>query len=180
MPPAVHLEPFTAADVDRLLGWIPDAEFLMLWSGPFFRAPLTREQLLEYAASAQADPPPRRIYKAVHTPTAEVFGHIELYNFDERNQSATLGKVLVGQPQGRGAGLGTQMVNAALEIAFVDLGLHRVDLRVFDFNTPAVRCYQKAGFQIEGHLRDFRKVGEEYWSSYLMAVLAPDWFQARS
>ena len=71
------------------------------------------------------------------------------------------------------------MVNAALEIAFVELGLHRVDLRVFDFNTPAVRCYQKAGFQIEGHLRDFRKVGEVYWSSYLMAVLAPDWLQTR-
>lgn len=43
------------------------------------------------------------------------------------------------------------------------------------FNQPAIACYKKVGFQVEGHLRDYRKVGESYWSSYLMAILESDW-----
>ena len=32
----IRLEPFTEADVDRLIGWLPDAAFLIQWGGPGF------------------------------------------------------------------------------------------------------------------------------------------------
>ena len=42
----LELKPFTEDDCERLIGWIPDARFLMLWAGPDYSWPLDRKQLL--------------------------------------------------------------------------------------------------------------------------------------
>jgi len=62
-----------------------------------------------------------------------------------------------------------------LDIGFGELGLHRIDLVVFDFNTAAIKCYERAGFTREGHLREARKIGSEYWTLYQMSVLEQEW-----
>jgi len=46
------------------------------------------------------------------------------------------------------------MVDAVLAIGFDEIGLHRIDLGVFDFNTRAIRCYEKCGFVQEGLARE--------------------------
>jgi RimJ/RimL family protein N-acetyltransferase len=171
----ITLLPFERSDFPRLIDWIPSAEFLMLWSGPFFTYPLDEVQLEKYYRSGQTDPPLRKIYKAVDADINQVVGHIELNNIDWRNLSASISKVLIGVPAKYNKGYGTQMMQKLVEIAFFELHLHRLELRVFDFNQSAIRCYQKVGFQIEGHLRDYRKVEDSYWSSYLMSLLEPDW-----
>ncbi len=171
----IALEPFDLADIDRLLGWVPDDQFLMLWSGPFFTPPLDHSQMEAYCQSGQLDPPLRKIYKAVDRDSRTVLGHIELNNIDWRNLSATMSKVLVGEQRFQKQGAGTQMVARLLEIAFGTMGLHRLELRVFDFNQAAIRCYEKNGFLIEGHLRDYRRVDGAFWSSYLMSILETDW-----
>ncbi|MEJ5200790.1 MAG: GNAT family protein [Anaerolineales bacterium] len=172
---SVELKPFDRSDFGRLIRWIPNAEAMMMWCGPFFTFPLDVKQLEEYYQSGLINPPLRKIFKAVDAKTHEVIGHIELNNIDWRNLSATVSKVLIGEANWRGQGYGTQMVQQLLRIAFDELRLHRVSLYVFDFNQPAIACYKKAGFEIEGYLRDYRKVGETYWSSYLMAILESDW-----
>jgi hypothetical protein len=43
--PTIELIPFTAADIDRLIGWIPSLESLRLWTASSFDYPLTREHL---------------------------------------------------------------------------------------------------------------------------------------
>ena len=171
----INLQPFTRDDFDRLIQWIGSEEEMILWSGPFFTYPLDTAQLESYLQSGLQTPPVRKIYKAVVEASGEVVGHIELNNIDLRNQAGTLSKVLVGCSSDRGQGAGYQMVMGLLQVAFGQMHLHRMDLRVFDFNAAAIRCYQKAGFVIEGHLRDYRKVGDRYWSSYLMSILYPDW-----
>jgi RimJ/RimL family protein N-acetyltransferase len=46
---------------------------------------------------------------------------------------------------------------------------------VFDFNQAAIACYKRAWFTIEGRLREARRVGEEYWTLYLMSLLESEW-----
>jgi RimJ/RimL family protein N-acetyltransferase len=67
------------------------------------------------------------------------------------------------------------MVKQALQYAFSDLGLNRLGLGVFDSNETAIRCYTKAGFVLEGTLRQVVKVGNSYWNYYLMSVLRKEW-----
>lgn len=104
-----------------------------------------------------------------------MIGHISLGNVDRMNESARIGKVLIGQLESRGNGYGTQLMLAALTFAFEELNLHKVTLGVFDFNTAAIKCYEKVGFKKEGFLRDARKNGNEYWNLIEMGILESEW-----
>ena len=146
----IYLQPFTETDIDRLIDWIPTAEFLLQWAGPSYEFPLTREQVMVFLALTEGGEPEVLMFKALDE-TDEVVGHLELLNIDRRNRTAMLGRVLLTAGV-RGRGLGREMVWAALRIAFNELGLHRVGLGVFDFNTPAIRAYEHLGFVEVGAL----------------------------
>jgi RimJ/RimL family protein N-acetyltransferase len=175
---SVILRPFTVDDIDRLIGWIPSAEFLLQWAGPAYHHPLTRKQIEELMAAAAGDEPEVLLFKAIDDATGEVVGHVELLNIDRHHRLLTIGRVLVGPDELRGRGIGRQIMNAALRISFDELGMHRVGLGVFDFNSPAIACYEKTGFRREGVLRDYRRVGEAYWSLVMMSILEDEWRSA--
>ena len=176
--PAVKLEPFAAADIDQLIAWIPSAEFLLQWAGPAFHFPLDRAQLTRHLAEAEKPNPDRLIFKAVDPQTQETIGHGELGGIDRRNRSASIARVLVGPPHLRGQGLGEQIINGLLVIAFQELSLHRVSLNVFDFNSAAIRCYARVGFRQEGMLREARRHGDEYWNVCVMSILEQEFAAA--
>ena len=67
------------------------------------------------------------------------------------------------------------MVGTALRVAFDELGLHQVELFVFDFNAAAVGCYERAGFRHEGTLREARRCGDAYWNVRVMSILEHEW-----
>jgi RimJ/RimL family protein N-acetyltransferase len=105
-----------------------------------------------------------------------VIGHIELNEIDRANGSARVCRVLVGEAEQRGRGVGQAMLRQILALAFGDLGLHRVDLGVFDFNLAAIACYEKVGFAHEGRFRDARRMpGGRYWSVLQMSILEDEW-----
>jgi RimJ/RimL family protein N-acetyltransferase len=176
LPSPVRLEPFSEADFDRLIAWSPSADFLLQWAGPTFTFPLDRDQLDKYLATARQVPPVCHAFKALGA-DEQVIGHVEIGNLDPRNCSARLSRVLIGPPDLRGRGLGRQVVRAALKLAFETLKLHRVDLLVFDFNTAAIMCYEREGFQHEGTLREARKHGDDYRNVCVMSILEQEWLR---
>jgi RimJ/RimL family protein N-acetyltransferase len=177
--PHVALAPFAETDVERLIGWIPSAEFLLQWSGSAFTHPLDRAQVLAHLERAHGPEPESLIFKAVLRDDGRAVGHGELAAIDRRNRSASLARILVGPPELRGQGIGAQIVRLLLQEGFDELGLHRLALHVFTFNQPAIRCYKKVGFRVEGVLRDARRHGEEYWDLCVMGILEQEW-QART
>ena len=178
IPQNIELRAFERSDFARLIGWITSPEFLTQWAGPTFNYPLDEAQLEKYLQGAQGDQPARRIFKAVDTSTQAVLGHIDLDHIDLHNRSARVCRVLVGESSARGRGIGIQMVSSVLAIGFEQLGLHRLELAVFDFNVAAIRCYEKCGFVKEGLRRDVYRLGDEYWSLYVMGILETEWRSA--
>jgi RimJ/RimL family protein N-acetyltransferase len=67
------------------------------------------------------------------------------------------------------------MVQEAMRIAFEELGLHRMSLGVFSFNTAAIRCYQNAGFIREGIAREAALFGNGYVDCMEMGILDREW-----
>ncbi|RLL41326.1 N-acetyltransferase [Oceanobacillus piezotolerans] len=171
----IRLRFFKRSDFQQLIDWIETPEFLSQWGGSMFSFPLTEQQLEEYLKDANNDHSRFLIYCVVEEETGSVIGHISLGNIDRNNKSARVGKVLVGDKNVRGKGIGLQMMNEILKVAFDELKLHRVSLGVFDFNTSAITCYEKAGFTKEGLLRDYRKCGDEYWNMWEMSMLENEW-----
>ncbi len=173
MPASIHLRPFGRADFDQLIDGGGSPEFLFQWAGPLFTHPLDRAQLERYLRMGMGDPPSTLLYTALDEARTPV-GHIELTHIDRRNRCATVARVLV-HAEHRGQGVGREMLLQALRVGFDELGLHRVELLVFDFNQPAIRAYEHAGMKIEGLLRDVRQVGDGFWSVYQMSILESEW-----
>lgn len=171
----IRLELFTSDDFNELISWITSEEFLHQWAGPNFSFPLNKDQLETYIKDANGPNSTKLIYKVVDEETKSTVGHISLGNIDFKNKSARIGRVLVGKSKGRGQGLGQQMLKEIVSIAFQQYNLHRVSLGVFDFNIPAIKCYEKVGFKKEGLLRDYMRFGDKYWSMWEMSMLQKEW-----
>jgi RimJ/RimL family protein N-acetyltransferase len=78
-------------------------------------------------------------------------------------------------PDRVGRGHGTDAMNALLDYAFGELGLHRVGLAVSPGNDRAIRSYEKSGFREEGRKRWFRRRRGELVDDILMSILRPEW-----
>jgi RimJ/RimL family protein N-acetyltransferase len=176
----IELKYFERSDFKQLINWIDSPQFLLQWGGPSFEYPLSANQLEKYVENANNDNSDTLVYKVLDKETGNVIGHISLGKIDRKNNSARVGKVLVGDKNVRGKGMGRQMMKEILKVAFEELNLHRVCLGVFDFNVSAITCYEKAGFTKEGLLRDSRKHGDEYWNLWEMSILENEWLETRN
>lgn len=170
------LENFERPDFDQLIEWIKDEELLMNWCGSLFSYPLTTTSLEWYIEDINnKDSSLCFIYKAVDTDTGLTVGHISLGGISKKNSSGRISRVLIGNTNNRGKGYCQQMIKAIIKIGFEDLKLHRISLGVYDFNTSAVGCYQKAGFTIEGTTRDVLNYKGAWWSLIEMSILEGEW-----
>jgi len=55
------------------------------------------------------------------------------------------------------------------------MNLHRVDLKVLDYNKRAIRCYEKCGFKSDGILRDSAFIEGAFHSDVTMSILEDEW-----
>jgi RimJ/RimL family protein N-acetyltransferase len=75
--------------------------------------------------------------------------------------------------------LGTEATELMVGHAFERLGLHRVGLTVFSYNMRAISAYEKAGFSIEGKLRDAIQREGNYFDEVQMGILVDEWLERR-
>ena len=101
----------------------------------------------------------------------EVVGHLSLYPYPEprRRHSGHFGMAV--RDDWRRQGVGTKLMEAALDLADNWLGLTRLDLRVFAANEAALGLYRKFGFEVEGTHRRFALRAGEYADALVMARL---------
>jgi RimJ/RimL family protein N-acetyltransferase len=179
MEQKIMLERFQESDFPTLINWINSDRLMAQWGRWCFTFPLTTTQLSEYMRSAQGDNPGRIVFKGLVAETREVIGHIELDRINYNQGTASICRVLVGQPEARGKGFGQSLVQAVLQFAFGDLALRRVDLQVYAFNTSAIACYERVGFKHEGCLRKHYKYGDELWDLVWMGMLSEEWLATK-
>ncbi len=96
-----------------------------------------------------------------------------LHQIDFRNRTASFG-LLIGEPDARGRGFGTEATRLMLDYGFVALGLNNVMLSVYEFNLAARRAYEKAGYREIGRRRQARWMGGRLWDEVLMDCLATE------
>jgi len=97
-------------------------------------------------------------------------GSVYIRELDYVNKKGEFG-IYIGESDYIGKGLSLLATKEILKIAFETLKLHRVYLRVFPDNIPAIKTYEKAGFIKEGILRDTVCVNGEFKDMVLMAYV---------
>ncbi|MGZ6266968.1 MAG: GNAT family N-acetyltransferase [Candidatus Limnocylindrales bacterium] len=106
--------------------------------------------------------------------TDRLIGTCAFSQLDGDNGSC-LYHITIGEHDAWGKGYGTEATELMLAHAFTRLPLHRVALTVFEFNTRAVRAYEKCGFVVEGRAREAIYRDGRYWDEIHMSVLAEEW-----
>ena len=115
-----------------------------------FPHPYTRENALEFIRIATAKNPPTLFAIA---DSVEVIGGIGLMpKTDVHRLTAELGYWL-GEPFW-GQGIGAESVKAIVSYGFETLGLLRIFAEPYDSNPASCRVLEKAGFVLEGRLKN--------------------------
>jgi len=100
-------------------------------------------------------------------------GNIVL-DFNELHESVFL-QIYIGDSQCRGKGIGASAMKQALNYIFVEKQNHRVHLKVFEDNVPAINLYEKLGFIKEGIERDSHKMNGVFRNQLLYSILCGEW-----
>jgi len=161
----ITLEKFTESDFDRLINWIKSEDDLILFAGPNFKFPLTKQQLSEYINSDN-----RKVFKVVEKISKEVIGHCELNDINQNTKNARVCRMLIGDVSKRNKGYGMNAVKELIRIAFSELSLNNITLKVYEKNASAIMCYKKCGFEIRGKIHKSMVGVGKYWPAYIMSL----------
>jgi putative acetyltransferase len=100
----------------------------------------------------------------------EMVGQLDIHtlNYPRRKHAGQIIGMAV-RDDCQGKGVGSALLQAALEMADQWLNLRRLELEVYADNEPAVHLYQKNGFVIEGTLTGYAYRAGQYVDVLTMA-----------
>jgi RimJ/RimL family protein N-acetyltransferase len=165
----VLLRPVEAADAAGMLAAAPETVRL---TGSHHFNEFTLERWENwYATRAEHDD--RLDLSIIERASGEWAGEVVLNELDIPNESCAFRITLQG-PRFYGQGLGSEATRLVTDYAFNVVGVHRVELEVYDFNPRARHVYEKVGFVHEGTKRDALRWDGEWTDCHCMALLNRD------
>jgi RimJ/RimL family protein N-acetyltransferase len=166
----VLLRPVEAADASGLAAIDPETERL---TGSHLDDGFTIDNLETwYATRAEHDD--RLDLSIIERATGEWAGEVVLNELSLLNESCGF-RILLQGPRFYGRGLGSEATRLVIDYAFNVVGVHRIELEVYDFNPRARHVYEKVGFVYEGTKRDALRWDGEWVDCHCMGLLERDW-----
>ncbi len=168
----VFLRPLERTDLnERYLSWLNDPEVTRYMETGTF--PSTAEDLENYYRSVMGSKNDV-ILAVVDKKSGQQIGNVKLGPIHWVHRVATFG-ILVGDKEFWGKGVGLEATRLMVEYGFYRLNLRRINLGVFAEHEAAVRCYEKAGFKVEGRMREELFQGGKYKDRLWMGLLRSEY-----
>jgi len=104
----------------------------------------------------------------------KLIGDCGYFDLDSSAHTGEIG-IMVGDKTAWNQGYGTEVMGLLLRHGFETLNLNRASLRVYAGNPRAIRAYEKAGFVLEGRLRQAVYKRGTYGDILIMSVLRTEW-----
>jgi RimJ/RimL family protein N-acetyltransferase len=163
---AVTLCPFDRRHVEQVRRWSNDHELARLLDRAHPVGDAEHERW--FAGLAGRDD---CVYFALEArPEGRHVGMIWLWGIDARHRKAEV-RIVIGVNDGMGRGLGSEALRLLAGYARERLNLRRLYAYVLSTNPRARRAFEKAGFALEGTLRQERWVGDRYADVWLLGRL---------
>ena len=112
-------------------------------------------------------------WAVVEKASGRMIGTCGFTRIDTPNDSGEIGYVL--NPDFHGKGYGTEVAAEALRFGFDVIGLHRIEARFMEGNTPSLHVMEKLGMSFEGYRRDAIFVKGKYRTVGTCAILAQEY-----
>ncbi len=169
-PMNIKLTPFGKSDFEEFISWIVDEELLVTIAGLDFKYPLDDEQLATYLKD------PKSLSFNVVVGENDIIGHAEIILVGDGK--CKLDKILIGDKDQRGKGIGEELMKVLLDYSFNEMGMNEVELNVYDWNHAGIRCYEKVGFMRNEGRGGSTKFGNKIWNYFNMSIDKNSWKQS--
>jgi len=157
-------------DIDSFILWLNDEEVRQYLG---MTLPLNKIREKEWIEGIYKDDR-NMVLGIVLKEDDHLIGNIGLHQISMPHRNARLG-IFIGDKGYWSKGCGTEALKLLVKYGFDQLNLNRISLTVFDFNSRAIRAYEKAGFKREGVLREHMYRNGKYHDVYIMAILKSGW-----
>ncbi len=171
----IELRHHTPTNLPTVLRWYADPEIARLTR--YSTRPMPTDEVERFFQSRMLSA--ESVAYGIHLrPSGRLVGLTTFSSLDPENGSV-LFHITIGERDAWGQGYGTEAAQLMLWLAFERIGLRRVGLTVFSFNERAIRSYQKAGFRVEGRLREAIARDGRHWDEVQMGILRDEWLTRR-
>lgn len=113
------------------------------------------------------------VFSVIDRASGELAGGALLWGIDTHNRGAHLGMAL--RPGFRGRGFGAEVVQLLCFYGFTVRGLHRLQLETLADNAAMIGAARRAGFTLEGTLRQSAWVMGEFLDEVVFGLPAAEW-----
>ncbi|MDV7699540.1 GNAT family N-acetyltransferase [Chryseobacterium soli] len=158
----IELLPFDINHAPKLISKIKDEKMLLQFAGPAYHFPLTKEQLAQDLSNEN-----RTLFRVVETASHTTIGHAQILL---KEKIFLLGRILIWDENNRGKGYGKKLVLQLVEYGLRHFDKDTAELNVYDWNTGAIECYKKVGFEIDPTVTSEVYVEGEKWLSINMKM----------
>ncbi|MDD3335367.1 MAG: GNAT family protein [Eubacteriales bacterium] len=171
----IMLREYQAEDIGSIRSWVNDAETTRFLSTRFWPAQtmVDSEEFLQHMLQSS-----HNAYNFVIASIEDgrYLGQLDMFRLDWRLRCGELGMVIASADD-RGRGVGTEALQLMQRFGFLTAGMERIELEVEMGNAAALRCYQKAGFMLEGVKRHAYYRDGQFTDIGIMSVLSDEWRQ---
>jgi ribosomal-protein-serine acetyltransferase len=166
-----HMRVLEEGDAEGLYGLVEsNREYLAEWLP--WAAGQTREGTLEFIRKTRQQLEKNEGFQLVIVLDGQIAGVVGFVERKQEANSASLGYWLAEAHQGRG--LMTRAVSELVDHAFDEWQLNRVEIQAGTGNRKSRAIPERLGFQQEGVLREYERVGDRYIDIVVYGLLASD------
>lgn len=169
----IRLRAIERTDLPYFVQWLNDPQVRLYLASDLPLSLASEEQWFENVLQSPPEEHPLAI-EIQEGDTWKLIGNTRFIRIDWHARSAEVGLV-IGEKAYWDKGHGTQVMQLMLRHGFETLNLNRIYLRVFADNLRAIRCYEKAGFVLEGRLRQAAFRRGSYQDVLIMSILRAEW-----
>lgn len=173
----IRLRAIERSDLPRSQAWLNDPEVVEGLTQIVPLSSLDEEHWFEHAMGRPQEEHPLAIEVREGADWRYV-GNIGFMNLEWVPRAAEFG-IFIGDKALWDKGYGTEAVEVLLRYGFETFNLNRIYLRVFSTNLRARHSYEKAGFVLEGTLRQAVYRHGQYADTLIMSILRPEWLARR-
>ena len=155
------IRPAAEKDYEAIVRWNEKkgTAYLIQWSGfVAYTYPLTVEQVRR-----QAEKDSVHLYVICENDTP--IGAGEICDIDPKEKTGRICRLIFAE-EAKNKGYGEIFLKELSRIAFEEIGLVSLNLRVYCFNANAIRCYEKVGFRVT----QFFEENNTHWNNYSMEL----------
>ena len=172
----IMLREYRSEDFAEIRKWVNDEETTRYLSTRFWPAQ-TEVDTQEFLSRMLQSSHNAYNFVIARIEDESYLGQLDMFRVDWRLRQGEIGMV-IGSAEDRGKGYGTEALLLLARFAFQSLGLERIEREVHMDNAAAKRCYEKAGFVLEGVKRHAYYNDGHFTDLGMMSLIRPDWLAA--